>query len=74
MKLATNTFTQGLANGEAQVGLWVTLSSNVVAEVVAPAGYNWVLLDMDDPVCCCYWLLRQIAPAVRPARGHYRKI
>ena len=47
MKLAPNTFTQGLAKGEAQVGLWVTLSSALSAEVIAPAGFDWVLLDME---------------------------
>ena len=60
MKLATNTFTQGLANGEAQVGLWVTLSSNVVAEVVAPAGYDWVLLDMEHSPNDYFSILSQL--------------
>lgn len=47
MKLADNPFTHGLARGEKQVGLWVTLCSNFVAEVTAPAGYDWVLIDME---------------------------
>ena len=47
MQLAENRFTRGLENGEAQIGLWVTLSSNVSAEVIAPSGYDWVLLDME---------------------------
>jgi len=47
MNLATNPFTQALAAGEKQIGLWVSLSNNFAAEVVAPAGYDWVLLDME---------------------------
>ena len=60
MKLATNTFTQGLAKGEAQIGLWVTLSSNVVAEVIAPAGYDWVLLDMEHSPNDYFSILSQL--------------
>lgn len=47
MKLQNNTFTQALAAGEKQIGLWFTLCSNFAAEVVAPAGYDWVLVDME---------------------------
>ena len=47
MKLAANPFTRAIGAGEKQIGLWVSLSSNFAAEVVAPAGYDWVLLDME---------------------------
>ncbi len=47
MKLPPNPFTRALRAGEKQIGLWVSLSSNFAAEVVAPAGYDWVLLDME---------------------------
>ena len=47
MKLKQNTFTHAIANGDKQIGLWSTLSSNFVAEVVAPSGYDWVLVDME---------------------------
>lgn len=47
MKLATNTFAKGLAAGDKQIGLWISLCSNIVAEVVAPAGYDWALVDME---------------------------
>ena len=40
-------FTTSLAQGRMHVGLWVSLASNFAAEVVAPAGYDWVLLDME---------------------------
>ncbi|MGH1371661.1 HpcH/HpaI aldolase family protein [Planktotalea sp.] len=47
MKLATNAFTAALAAGDKQIGLWISLCSNVVAEVISPAGYDWALVDME---------------------------
>lgn len=47
MKLTPNTFTRALENNQKQIGLWVSLSSNFSAEVIAPSGYDWVLLDME---------------------------
>lgn len=47
MKLSKNIFTQGLRDGRKQIGLWVSLRSNFAAEVVAHAGYDWVLVDME---------------------------
>jgi len=47
MELEQNPFTHALANGDKQIGLWITLCSNFVAEVTAPSGYDWVLIDME---------------------------
>ena len=47
MKLAQNAFTHALAAGEKQIGLWISLCSNFVAEVTAHAGYDWALVDME---------------------------
>ena len=47
MQLENNPFTHALAAGEKQIGLWFTLCSNFAAEVVAPSGYDWVLVDME---------------------------
>jgi 4-hydroxy-2-oxoheptanedioate aldolase len=47
MQYQTNTFTHAIAAGEKQIGIWVSLSSAFAAEVVAPAGYDWALLDME---------------------------
>lgn len=47
MQLAPNLFTHALGRGDKQIGLWVTLCHNFVAEVTAPAGYDWVLIDME---------------------------
>jgi len=45
--MQTNTFLQGIVQREPQIGLWVTLCSNFAADVVATAGYDWALLDME---------------------------
>lgn len=47
MKLAENTFTHAIASGKKQTGIWISLASPFSAEVVAPAGFDWALIDME---------------------------
>ncbi len=47
MKLAHNLFTAALAKGDKQIGLWISLSNNFAAEVVAHTGFDWALVDME---------------------------
>jgi 4-hydroxy-2-oxoheptanedioate aldolase len=47
MKLAHNIFTRAIKNGDKQIGLWVTLADGLAAEVVAGAGYDWVVIDTE---------------------------
>ena len=47
MKLARNPFTHAIAAGEKQIGLWISLCSPFAAEVTAPAGFDWALIDME---------------------------
>ncbi len=47
MLLPENTFKKAIANGTPQVGLWISLCNNFSAEIVAPSGYDWALLDME---------------------------
>lgn len=47
MDYPVNSFTRALRQGEGQIGLWISLESNFAAEVVAPAGYGWALIDME---------------------------
>ena len=47
IKLENNPFTHGIAAGEKKIGLWISLCSNFSAEVIATAGYDWVLIDME---------------------------
>ena len=47
MDLPRNAFKQALAAGRPQIGLWSSLSSNYSVEVIAGAGFDWLLLDME---------------------------
>lgn len=47
MRLKPNPFTHAIAAGDKQIGFWLSLSSGFAAEVVAPAGFDWALLDME---------------------------
>jgi 4-hydroxy-2-oxoheptanedioate aldolase len=45
--LPQNNFKRGLASGKAQIGLWLSMTSPVATEIVAGAGFDWVLVDME---------------------------
>ena len=47
MELPTNSFKRSLKAGRAQIGLWSSLSSNYTVEVIAGAGFDWLLLDTE---------------------------
>ena len=42
-----NPFKQALKSGKLQLGLWHSLSSHLVAEILAGAGFDWIVLDME---------------------------
>ncbi|MHB1205476.1 MAG: aldolase/citrate lyase family protein [Rhodospirillaceae bacterium] len=47
MDLPKNKFKQALAEGRQQLGLWSVLTSSYSAEIIAGAGYDWVLIDTE---------------------------
>ncbi len=47
MELTPNQFKRGLQAGQKQIGLWITLSNAFAAEVVAPTGFDWAMIDME---------------------------
>lgn len=47
MELATNQFKAAIQAGKPQIGIWSSLCSNISAEVLADAGFDWVLLDTE---------------------------
>jgi len=47
MELPQNGFKRALQAGKAQIGLWSSLSSSYTVEVIAGAGFDWILLDME---------------------------
>ncbi len=47
MNIVQNRFKRAILAGERQLGLWSTLSTAFAAEVVAGAGFDWLLLDTE---------------------------
>jgi 4-hydroxy-2-oxoheptanedioate aldolase len=47
MELPRNRFKEALKAGRSQIGLWSSLSSSYTVEVIAGAGFDWLLLDME---------------------------
>ncbi|MCP5098785.1 MAG: HpcH/HpaI aldolase/citrate lyase family protein [Chloroflexi bacterium] len=75
MKIPKNKFKAALANGSVQIGLWSTLGSNIVAEVIGDSGFDWILLDTEHSPNELPGLVSQMqgmatgtaSPIVRPA-------
>ena len=42
-----NPFKQALKSGRLQIGLWHSLSSHLVVEVLADSGFDWIALDTE---------------------------
>jgi 4-hydroxy-2-oxoheptanedioate aldolase len=47
LELPQNPFKRALRAGHRQIGLWSSLSSNYSVEVIAGAGFDWLLLDTE---------------------------
>lgn len=47
MKIRHNRFKRELANLRPQIGIWSSLCSNIVAEIIATRGFDWTLVDME---------------------------
>ena len=69
VQLPPNPFKRALAEGRQQIGLWSSLSSHYTVEVIAGAGYDWMLLDMEHSPNDLESLLAQLQ-AVAPYPTH----
>lgn len=47
MQIRHNRFKRALAAGERQTGLWMSLCSPTVAELIGPSGFDWLVLDTE---------------------------
>ena len=47
MELPVNPFKRALAAGRPQIGIWSSLASHIVAEILGHSGVDWVLLDTE---------------------------
>jgi 4-hydroxy-2-oxoheptanedioate aldolase len=75
LELNQNRFKAALARGELQIGLWSSLCSNIVAEIIGDSGFDWILLDTEHSPNELPGLISQMqalatgtaTPIVRPA-------
>ena len=71
----SNAFKKAVRDGRPQIGLWASLCSNIVAEVVAGSGFDWILIDTEHAPNELPMVFSQLqalagstaAPVVRPA-------
>src|SRR5439155_7278502 len=75
MEMPVNTFKKAIREARPQIGLWCRSCSNVAAELIAGAGFDWVLIDTEHAPNELPMVLSQLqavaggtaAPVVRPA-------
>ncbi|AVH44121.1 4-hydroxy-2-oxoheptanedioate aldolase [Agrobacterium tumefaciens] len=75
MELPVNQFKAKLRAGKSQIGLWCGLPGSYAAEIVAPAGFDWLLFDTEHSPSDVLTVLPQlqavapyqVSPVVRPA-------
>jgi len=63
MDLPQNAFKRALKAGKPQIGLWSSLSSNYTVEVIAGAGFDWIVLDSEHSPADLENLLTQLQAA-----------
>ncbi|HEX2200214.1 MAG TPA: HpcH/HpaI aldolase/citrate lyase family protein [Burkholderiales bacterium] len=63
MDLPANAFKHALRAGTPQIGLWSSLSSHYTVEVIAGAGFDWILLDSEHSPNDLESLLTQLQAA-----------
>ncbi len=63
-ELPENSFKRGLRAGRVQIGLWSSLASHGSVEVIAGAGFDWLLIDTEHSANEVPMVLSQLHAAV----------
>lgn len=74
-ELQKNNFKHAIAEGKLQIGLWSSLCSNIVADILGDCGFDWIVLDSEHSPNEIPGLMSQLqalrggtaTPVVRPA-------
>lgn len=78
MKNPKNQFKAALKSGKHQLGIWNTMGGNTVPELLAGAGFDWVLVDCEHsavetievlPALQAIAAYPDVSPVVRPAEN-----
>src|SRR5258705_4103697 len=48
MEMPVNPFKRAIREARPQIGLWCSSCSNVTAEAIAGAGFDWILIDTEN--------------------------
>lgn len=75
MEIPHNRFKRALAAGQRQIGLWISLGSATVVELIGPSGFDWFVIDTEHAPNELPDVLAQlrvvegqhVEPVVRPA-------
>ncbi|RMX06869.1 4-hydroxy-2-oxo-heptane-1,7-dioate aldolase [Corticibacter populi] len=69
--LPVNHFKRALREGQPQIGIWSTIPSPFVSELIGGAGYDWVLMDTEHTPTDVPLMLEQLRAlaAAQPAPG-----
>ena len=75
MDLPVNRFKRALAEGRQQIGLWNAIPGPVVAEAIATAGFDWIVIDTEhsltdvpDTIAAMQAMAPYpVSPVIRPA-------
>lgn len=60
MQMPPNPFMRALTSKQKQLGIWTSLNSPFAAEVTAPAGFDWALVDMEHSINDYFSVLGQL--------------
>src|SRR5271168_179943 len=61
--LPKNHFKHAIAQGRQQIGLWCSVPSAFTAEILAPAGFDWLLFDTEHSPSSVPTVLSQLQAA-----------
>jgi 4-hydroxy-2-oxoheptanedioate aldolase len=65
VEIQRNAFKQALQRQQLQIGLWSSLCSNLVAEILSQSGFDWIVLDTEHAPNELPDLLRQLQAMAR---------
>ncbi|MGA8707370.1 MAG: aldolase/citrate lyase family protein [Steroidobacteraceae bacterium] len=65
MDIQRNAFKQALQQQQLQIGLWSSLCSNLVAEILSQSGFDWIVLDTEHAPNELPDLVRQLQAMAR---------
>lgn len=66
MQNPTNMFKAALKSGQQQIGIWNTIGGNTACELLASAGFDWVLVDTEHAATST----AEVLPALQAIAGY----